>query len=44
MTLDEKEIEKAVHGMRSTDAMVMRAFKAMGLSEKTMIMIEQDLR
>ena len=30
--------------MSSGDAVVLRAFKAMGISEKTMINIEKDLR
>lgn len=30
--------------MRSSDAFMLRMFKAMGLSEKTMIAIEKDLR
>lgn len=30
--------------MRTSDAFMLRMFKAMGLSEKTMIAIEQDLR
>ena len=41
---DEKEIENAVAGMSISDAIVFRTFKAMGLSEKTMVMIEKDLR
>ncbi len=30
--------------MTTTDAVVLRVFKAMGLSERTMINIEKDLR
>jgi hypothetical protein len=41
---DEENIEKAVSGMSTTDAVVLRVFKAMGLSERTMINIEKDLR
>ena len=44
MSTDEKKIEKQVQGMRNSDAFMMRMFKAMGLSEKTMIAIEKDLR
>jgi hypothetical protein len=41
---DEKEIEQKVAGMNVGDAVVLRAFKAMGLSERTMVQIEKDLR
>ena len=41
---DEKDIETAVEGMNLGDAVVLRAFKSMGLSEKTMVQIEKDLR
>jgi len=41
---DEKEIEQAVSGMSMSDAVVLRTFKAMGLSDQTMVNIEKDLR
>lgn len=44
LSLDEKAIEKQVQGMRTSDAFMLRMFKAMGLSERTMIAIEKDLR
>ena len=30
--------------MKTSDAIVLRAFKAMGLSDQTMVQIEKDLR
>lgn len=33
-----------MQGMRTSDAFMLRMFKAMGLSERTMIAIEKDLR
>lgn len=41
---DEQQIQKAVEGMNMSDAVVLRMFKAMGLSDKTMVQIEKDLR
>ena len=41
---DEQNLDKAVQGMSTSDALVLRVFKAMGLSQKTMISIEKDLR
>ncbi len=41
---DEQSLDKAVQGMSSGDAVVLRIFKAMGLSQKTMVSIERDLR
>ena len=41
---DEQNLDKAVQGMSTSDAVVLRVFKAMGLSQKTMISIEKDLR
>jgi len=41
---DEEQIQKAVEGMSMGDAVVLRMFKAMGLSDKTMVQIEKDLR
>ena len=41
---DEENIGRAVQGMSTSDAVVLRVFKAMGLSDKTMISIERDLR
>ncbi|CDW87986.1 histone h2a [Stylonychia lemnae] len=44
LTMDEKVIEEQVKGMRTSDAFTLRMFKAMGLSEQTMVAIEKDLR
>ena len=44
LAADEANIDKAVEGMTTSDAVVLRVFKAMGLSDKTMISIERDLR
>ena len=41
---DEENLDKAVQGMSTSDAVVLRVFKAMGLSDKTMVSIERDLR
>jgi len=41
---DEENLDKAVQGMSNSDAVVLRVFKAMGLSDKTMFSIERDLR
>ena len=41
---DEKEIQDKVEGMNMGDAVLLRTFKAMGLSDKTMVQIEKDLR
>ena len=41
---DEQNLDKAVQGMSTGDAVVLRVFKAMGLSQKTMVSIEKDLR
>jgi len=43
-SVDEKEIEKQVQGMKMSDAFLLRMFKTMGLSEQTMVAIEKDLR
>lgn len=34
---DEKEIQEKVEGMNMGDAVLLRTFKAMGLSDKTMV-------
>lgn len=44
LSTDEQEIQRQVDGMKTSDAFVLRMFKAMGLSEKTMVAIEADLR
>ena len=41
---EEENLDKAVQGMSTSDAVVLRVFKAMGLSDKTMFSIERDLR
>lgn len=41
---DEDLIQKSVEGMSVSDAVVLRLFKSMGLSDKTMVLIEKDLR
>ena len=42
--VDEKQLVKATEGMKTSDALVLRMFKTMGLSESTMSLIESDLR
>ena len=44
LAADEQNLDKAVEGMSMSDAVVLRVFKAMGLSDKTMVSIERDLR
>ncbi len=41
---DEAQISQSVQGMSTSDAVVLRIFKSMGLSQRTMIAIEKDLR
>lgn len=41
---DEKKMQEAISGMSMSDAIVLRTFKAMGVSDTTMINIEKDLR
>ena len=41
---EEDEVTAKMKQMSTSDAMVLKFFKSMGLTDETMVMIERDLR